>query len=64
MLIVYGTQDEFTSEQSYDSWAEKLRSEVGDGSGRLEMHKVDGANHFWIGDARRQLTGLIEGWVP
>lgn len=65
VLIVYGTQDDFTSESSYDSWTEKLRTEVGDGStARLEVQKVDGANHFWIGDARRQLTQLVESWLP
>lgn len=64
VLVVHGTQDEFTSEQSYDSWSEKLRSEVGEGTGRLEVHKVEEANHFWIGDARRTLVRVVEGWVP
>jgi len=64
VLVIYGTQDEFTSEQSYEKWAEKLRSEVGDGTGHLEVRKIDGANHFWVGDTRTELTRSIEGWIP
>ncbi|KAF7985722.1 hypothetical protein HWV62_2318 [Athelia sp. TMB] len=64
VLVVYGTQDEFTSEQSYNSWAGKLCTEVGDGTGRLEVHKVEDANHFWAGAARQELVRAVEGWLP
>lgn len=64
VLVVYGTQDEFTSEQSYNSWAGKLCTEVGDGTGRLEVHKVEDANHFWAGAARQELVKAVEGWLP
>lgn len=63
-LVVYGTQDDFTAEGSYATWVEKLRAEAGYGTGRLEVSKVDGANHFWAGETRRELLRVVEGWLP
>lgn len=65
VLIIYGDCDQFTGEQNYDAWSEDLKAQVsGDGKGKLEIAKIDGASHFWIDreDCKNRLLQKIVEW--
>ncbi|KAH9902671.1 alpha/beta-hydrolase [Cubamyces lactineus] len=67
VLVIYGDQDDFTSIQAYDSWAEQLRSaresSPSDHSS-LRIAKVEGASHFWREyTAVHQLVNTVREWV-
>jgi hypothetical protein len=63
-LIIFGTRDDFTGEGTYDCWAQTLQKEAdGEGRGCLQIAKVAGATHFWVGEQGRQLQQLIEAWL-
>ncbi|KAI9000443.1 alpha/beta-hydrolase [Trametes punicea] len=71
VLIIYGDKDEFTSVESYDSWAKTLQDHHAERQrsrtqqGRLEIVKVEGASHFWREpEALRRLTQVVKDWVP
>ncbi|KAI0367980.1 alpha/beta-hydrolase [Pilatotrama ljubarskyi] len=72
VLIVYGDNDNFTSVESYDAWAESLQtiyrateSNAPARYGKLEVVKIAGASHFWReGAAVRRLVEVIRDWVP
>ncbi|KAI0684706.1 alpha/beta-hydrolase [Cytidiella melzeri] len=66
VLVVYGDHDNFTSVESYDMWADGLKHEVeGTNCGKLDVKKVERANHFWASDtARDNMLQCIQEWVP
>ncbi|GJE94577.1 alpha/beta hydrolase [Phanerochaete sordida] len=66
VLVVYGDHDEFTGAQSYDDWVEGLRRENdGEGKARLQILRIEGANHFWVDpDAREQMLRAVQQWIP
>lgn len=60
VLVLYGDHDQFTAEAKYDTWATTLK----DGSkGDLRVVKIPGADHFWHGQANRQLQGAVSDWL-
>ncbi|KAI0789879.1 alpha/beta-hydrolase [Abortiporus biennis] len=63
VLVVFGDHDEFTGEESYDTWAEDLKRQVqGEGKGHLQIVKVEGATHFWtdhLGARSRMLRSIL-----
>jgi uncharacterized protein len=59
VLLVYGTRDQFTSESKYDAWSKDLELRAA----KLEVHKVDGADHFWGGAAMQTLLDIIGRWL-
>lgn len=65
LFVVYGDRDEFTSVESYDVWAESLREEAhAQGAGKLQIVKVEGANHFWNDEtAGNTLLRNIQEWL-
>ncbi|KAI0326409.1 alpha/beta-hydrolase [Cubamyces sp. BRFM 1775] len=67
VLVVYGDQDDFTSAQAYDSWAEQLRSVRESNApdyGTLKIVKVEGASHFWREHAAvHELIETVREWV-
>lgn len=63
VLVLYGTEDEFTSETSYDAWAQGLMKDSG-GSCQLKVEKMQGGTHFWRGNAARLMGRAIEEWLP
>ncbi|OSC96894.1 alpha/beta-hydrolase [Trametes coccinea BRFM310] len=71
VLIIYGDQDDFTSVESYDSWANVLRGcraekeQMAAEPGELKIVKITGASHFWREQqAVERLNDLIKSWVP
>ena len=65
VLVIYSDCDEFTSIGSYDAWAESLRREAGHGTGKLEVVRVENANHFWAQDAAREkMLRAVQEWLP
>jgi len=66
VLVVYGDQDEFTGEDSYDTWARSLKAAVQvEGRGKLEINKIHGATHFWMGqnDATAGMLSVVKDWA-
>lgn len=59
VLIVYGTRDQFTAEGKYDAWSQLLR----DDSPRLEVKKVEDADHFWGRSQMSILQGIVGLWL-
>jgi pimeloyl-ACP methyl ester carboxylesterase len=43
-LVLFGTEDNFTSAKKLQQWAEKLEQRA---DGRLQWFALDGAGHFW-----------------
>ena len=66
VLVVYGDRDEFTSVENYDTWVETLRGQTSaEGTGKLQIARVAGANHFWNDQiAQDTLLRTIRDWVP
>jgi pimeloyl-ACP methyl ester carboxylesterase len=62
VLVLYGDRDEFTSEASYDSWAEELVKDA-DGSDLLRVEKIVGGTHFWRGRAGKDMAAVVRGWI-
>jgi hypothetical protein len=62
VLIIYGSQDEFTGETSYDAWRNEL--EGVNGEGLLRVVKVENATHFWRGRSAEELRLVITQWLP
>lgn len=63
MLVVYGDEDNFTSVEEYDAWANGL-SQQADGRGKLEIVRIADADHFWRApDATTRLVEAVEGWL-
>ena len=61
---MHGDQDEFTSIENYDVWAESLRRNAShQDAGKLRIMKVEGANHFWNGEAGETLLETIRAWL-
>jgi dienelactone hydrolase len=60
VLVTYGTADEFTAAAKYDRWADTLREGA---RAQLEIARVDGATHFWPGEARRRLHDVVCAWL-
>jgi len=66
VLVVYGDEDEFTGESSYDFWADTLTRETqGEGKGKLAVEKIEGATHFWLegNEARARMLEVVRKWV-
>ncbi|KZO91547.1 alpha/beta-hydrolase [Calocera viscosa TUFC12733] len=61
VLAVYGDKDNFSGEAALDRWAGELRS-AGEG-GRVRTEKVEGADHFWGGEAGERLAEIVAGWL-
>lgn len=67
VLVVYGDQDEFTGDSSYDAWVEGLKAEAKEeDSAALKVVKIEGATHFWTDhhDARRKMLEATADWLP
>ena len=76
VLIVYGDDDNFTSEAAYDAWVATLQSgktnpgasEQGNTAadhGKLEIVKITGASHFWREEtAVHRLLEVVRAWLP
>jgi len=65
-LIVYGTNDQFTSASTYSKWVRELKTILaGDDNAlqRLTTHPIEDADHFWHGNSINQLCDLVEGWL-
>jgi alpha/beta superfamily hydrolase len=62
VLIIFGNNDEFTSEASYDLWVEGLVKDV-DRKDSLKVVKVEGGSHFWSGETGREMGRAIESWL-
>lgn len=56
-LFVYGTQDEFTSESTYQT----ALSGCSDHSATISV--VDDASHFWSGKHGMRLKEIVEEWL-
>ncbi|KAI9066269.1 alpha/beta-hydrolase [Trametes sanguinea] len=70
-LVIYGDHDDFTSVESYDSWAGVLWSHHAERErdaaqpGELDIVKIEGASHFWREpQAVERLVQIVERWVP
>ncbi|PCH42053.1 alpha/beta-hydrolase [Wolfiporia cocos MD-104 SS10] len=69
VLILYGNQDEFTSDDAYGAWAAQLSTDctgdAGAAGGKLQVVRVEDATHFWRGeDVERRLVDTVEVWLP
>ncbi|KAF8913515.1 Alpha/Beta hydrolase protein [Mucidula mucida] len=58
VLIVYGTEDEFTSVERYEQWTSGLSSEE-----NLEVTRIEGGSHFWRGSSSRRLSATVDAWL-
>ena len=59
LLIIYGNQDEFTSQKSYDSWIEGLKK-----NDELKVVEIEGGNHFWNQkDQKNELLNRTDAFI-
>ncbi|KAJ1307268.1 hypothetical protein OPQ81_001380 [Rhizoctonia solani] len=70
ILILFGDKDQFTTVDSYQSWAENLQSDRNGStlgtaapSGVTEIKMIPGADHFWRGRFNRQMREAISSWL-
>ncbi|KAF9466548.1 Alpha/Beta hydrolase protein [Collybia nuda] len=59
VLVLYGSEDEFTGASRYKAWARDLEQIS---QGHLKVVEVDGS-HFWRGQQGRRLTGAFLEWL-
>lgn len=60
-LIVFGTDDHFTSSRKVREWCESLRAKPGSSTDFREVHR---AGHFWHDpELEAQMTGSVSHWV-
>lgn len=62
VLIVYGDQDQFTSEKSYQTWLNTIISTTTDDHRIIQYKKFDGVDHFWF-DHEHLLFNYIITWI-
>jgi uncharacterized protein len=60
ILVIHGTQDDFTAERKYDQWAQDLKAGA---QAKFEVIKVEGATHFWHGEARTRMHDAVFAWL-
>lgn len=60
VLILYGTQDEFTGASKYNLWARELENES---KGHFKSVEIADGSHFWRGQHGRQLKEAILEWL-
>jgi uncharacterized protein len=63
VLVVFGDQDEFTSNRSYDSWVQGLVKDAGENA-VLTTEKIPGGSHFWIGEPATAMGRAVQRWLP
>lgn len=56
VLLVFGDQDEFTSQSKYMTWASGLK-------GNVKIAEVKGASHFWRGHSGHKLGEMVNKWI-
>lgn len=56
VLLVFGDQDEFTSQSKYMTWGSCLK-------GNVEIVQVKDASHFWRGQSGEELGEMVNKWV-
>ncbi|EED16261.1 conserved hypothetical protein [Talaromyces stipitatus ATCC 10500] len=60
-LIVYGTDDMFTSEKKLQHWTQKLKDAP---DSKVDVVEVPMAGHFWVEPSfHQQLKQAIRGWL-
>lgn len=60
-LIVFGTDDHFTSSRKVREWCESLKAKPGSSTDFCEVH---GAGHFWHDvELQSQMMGAVSEWV-
>ncbi|KAI9308575.1 Alpha/Beta hydrolase protein [Cunninghamella echinulata] len=63
VLIIYGDQDQFTSEKSYQSWINTILSDKDHQDyNNIQYKKLDDVDHFWFGNEYR-LIEYINSWI-
>jgi len=62
VLIIYGDCDEFTGDTRYATWIGELQKQRN--TVNLQVARVEGANHFWVGRSIEDLSQIIAEWVP
>jgi uncharacterized protein len=69
-MIIFGTEDQFTSRAKYRVWAKELEAPllgVMDNDSTLPLilriHEIEGADHFWHESQTVQLCTLVESWL-
>jgi len=60
VLALYGDHDQFTSLENYERWVTQLKSDV---SGRLNIIKIEGGDHFWAQKPGEMLCVEIGKWL-
>jgi alpha/beta superfamily hydrolase len=60
ILIVYGTDDNFTAEDKYDRWADGLKQGA---QAKLDIVKIEDGTHFWQGDHKLKLHNAVFTWL-
>lgn len=60
-LIVFGTDDHFTSSRKVKDWCESIKSRP---ASQMQFHEVEGAGHFWHAkEVNEQLLESITPWL-
>ncbi|CAO3654249.1 unnamed protein product [Cunninghamella echinulata] len=63
VLLIYGDQDQFTSEKSYQSWINIILSDKDHQDyNNIQYKKIDDVDHFWFGNENR-LINDINSWI-
>jgi alpha/beta superfamily hydrolase len=60
VLVIHGTEDEFTSEAKYNRWTDALRAGA---QAQLDIITVEEGTHFWNGEARTRLHEAVFEWL-
>ena len=56
VLVIFGDQDEFTSQSKYATWASGLK-------GNVKTVEVKDASHFWSGRSGYELAEIVNKWL-
>ncbi|PVF97296.1 alpha/beta-hydrolase [Serendipita vermifera] len=59
VLILYGDHDQFTGEGKLDTWSQGLQGK----GGKVEVCKINGADHFWHGRSADRLLEVVGKWL-
>jgi alpha/beta superfamily hydrolase len=60
ILLIYGTEDEFTADSKYDAWVKDLEKEA---KSELKVVRVEDATHFWQGEAKLRMHETVFTWI-